>query len=246
MRSVVSLLKVLLGSVRDLAPIVLVIVFFQLFVLRQPFPDIGDLGAGLLFLLVGLTFFVRGLEMGLFPLGESMAFDFAKKGSLLSILAFSFALGFSTTVAEPALIAVAAEAASAAANAGLLTTDEAAMAAYALGLRLTVALAVGIALIIGVMRIIANWSLPLLIIGGYCLVVLLTMIAPEEIIGVAYDSGGVTTSTVTVPLVTAVGIGLAGSIKGRNPMTDGFGLIAFASLTPILFVLAFGIISSWT
>jgi hypothetical protein len=242
LRSVVSLLKVLLGSVRDLAPIVLVIVFFQLFVLRQPFPDIGDLGAGLLFLLVGLTFFVRGLEMGLFPLGESMAFDFAKKGSLLSMLAFSFALGFSTTVAEPALIAVAAEAASAAANAGLLATDEAAMAAYALGLRLTVAVSVGFAILIGVIRIIKGWPLHWFIMGGYGAVVVMTRFAPPEIVGIAYDSGGVTTSTITVPLVTALGVGLASSIRGRNPMVDGFGLIAFASLTPIMFVMAYGML----
>jgi len=232
----------MLGSVRDLAPIVLVIVFFQLFVLRQPFPDIADLGAGFLFLLVGLTFFVRGLEMGLFPLGESMASDFARKGSLLWMLAFSFALGFSTTVAEPALIAVAAEAASAAANAGLLAPDEAAMADYALGLRLTVAVSVGFAIMVGVIRIIKGWPLHWFIMVGYGTVVVMTRFAPPEIVGIAYDSGGVTTSTITVPLVTALGVGLASSIRGRNPMIDGFGLIAFASLTPIMFVMAYGIL----
>ena len=114
---------------------------------------------------------------------------------------------------------------------------------YALGLRLTVALAVGVALVIGVMRILANWSLPILIIGGYVLVLLVTTIAPKDIVGIAYDSGGVTTSTVTVPLVAALGVGLASSLRGRNPMTDGFGLIAFASLTPILFVLVYGIVA---
>ena len=112
-----------------------------------------------------------------------------------------------------------------------------------MGLRLTVALAVGVALVIGVMRILANWSLPILIIGGYVLVLLVTTIAPKDIVGIAYDSGGVTTSTVTVPLVAALGVGLASSLRGRNPMTDGFGLIAFASLTPILFVLVYGIVA---
>ena len=132
-----------------------------------------------------------------------------------------------------------------AAGAGAIASTDEARSNYALGLRLTVALAVGVALVVGVMRILANWSLPIMIIAGYCLVVLLTTIAPKEIVGVAYDSGGVTTSTVTVPLVAALGVGLANSLKGRNPMTDGFGLIAFASLTPILFVLAFGIITQW-
>ena len=155
-------------------------------------------------------------------------------------------LGFGTTIAEPALIAIAAEAAEVAAAEDAIAASAEARKSYALGLRLTVALAVGVALVIGVMRILANWSLPLLIIGGYCLVVLLTTIAPKEIVGVAYDSGGVTTSTVTVPLVAALGVGLAGSLKGRNTMTDGFGLIAFASLTPILFVLSYGIIMQWT
>ena len=126
----------------------------------------------------------------------------------------------------------------------LPATDEA-TSNYALGLRLVVALSVGVALLIGVFRILANWSLPVMIIGGYVLVVLATTIAPTEIVGVAYDSGGVTTSTVTVPLVTALGVGLASSLKGRNAMTDGFGLIAFASLTPILFVLLYGTILEW-
>jgi len=148
--------------------------------------------------------------------------------------------GMNVEVHHPDMIAVADEAAEVAAGAGVIAMTDAAREDYSLGLRLTVALAVGVALILGVMRIIANWSLPLMIIGGYALVLLLTAIAPAEIIGVAYDSGGVTTSTVTVPLVTALGVGLASSLKGRNPMLDGFGLIAFASLTPILFVLAYG------
>ena len=145
-------------------------------------------------------------------------------------------------MAEPALIAVATEAAAVAADAGVIATTSDALDEYAFGLRMTVALAVGVALVLGVFRIITNWSLPILIIGGYALVVLLTAFAPPEIIGIAYDSGGVTTSTVTVPLVTALGVGLASSLKGRNPMLDGFGLIAFASLTPIMFVLIYGMV----
>jgi hypothetical protein len=140
---------------------------------------------------------------------------------------------------------VAAEASEVAVDAGAIAATEEARANYALGLRLVVALSVGVALLIGVFRILANWSLPVMIIGGYILVVLVTTIAPAEIVGVAYDSGGVTTSTVTVPLVTALGVGLASSLKGRNAMSDGFGLIAFASLTPILFVLIYGTVLEW-
>ena len=232
----------LLGSARDLAPIVLVIGFFQLAVLRQPIDNLVNLLVGLLLVLCGLALFVRGLELGLFPIGESMAHSFARKGSLFWLILFAFLLGFGTTVAEPALIAVAAEAATVAAQAGAIENSPVAQESYATGLRLTVALAVGFAIILGVIRILRGWPLHLIIAGGYGVVVLLTMIAPKEIIGIAYDSGGVTTSTITVPLVTALGVGLAGSIKGRNPVTDGFGLIAFASLTPIIFVLVYGLL----
>ncbi|MCW5700858.1 MAG: DUF1538 domain-containing protein, partial [Rhodospirillales bacterium] len=156
---------------------------------------------------------------------------------------FAFALGFGTTIAEPALIAVAAEGAEAAADMGVIVATEKAMARYALEVRVTVALAVGAALVIGVTRILKGWPIHYLIIGGYVAVVALTAFAPEEIVGIAYDSGGVTTSTVTVPLVAALGVGLASSIRGRNPVTDGFGLIAFSSLTPMAFVLAYGIVA---
>ncbi|MGB5586445.1 MAG: DUF1538 domain-containing protein, partial [Gammaproteobacteria bacterium] len=198
--------------------------------------------SGLLFTVLGLTFFIYGLEMGLFPIGESMAYDFARKGNLAWLLAFAFALGFGTTVAEPALIAVTGEAAQAAAVAGVIAPDDVSMASYAYGLRMTVALSVGIAIMIGVFRILKGWPIQYFIIGGYVLVMLMTTMAPEEIIGIAYDSGGVTTSTITVPLVTALGVGLASSIRGRNPLIDGFGLIAFASLTPMIFVMAYGIL----
>ena len=236
------LLLAMLGSMRDLMPIFLVIVFFQFFVLQQQLPNIAQILLGVLFVVLGLTFFIHGLEQGLFPIGESMATAFARKGSLFWLLVFAFSLGFGTTVAEPALIAVAAEAADVAANGQMIEASEAARESYANGLRYTVALSVGLALVIGVIRILKGWPVQWLIIGGYLLVVVMTFFAPEEIIGIAYDSGGVTTSTITVPLVTALGVGLASSIRGRNPMIDGFGLIAFASLTPMIFVMAYGML----
>jgi len=232
-----------LSSVRDLTPIILVILFFQLFVLNQPLPDPGSILIGFVFVIFGLTFFIYGLEMGLFPIGEAMANAFARKGSIFWLLVFAFALGFSTTIAEPALIAVAQEAAQVAADSKVIGSSEAVMRSYATGLRLTVAFSVGLAIVVGVLRILKGWPLHYLIIGGYVIVVLLTAIAPKEIIGIAYDSGGVTTSTITVPLVTALGIGLASAIQGRNPLIDGFGLIAFASLSPMIFVMIFGMVT---
>ena len=240
--SLFSFGRLVLGTLRDLAPIILVIAFFQLAVLRQPLPDLGGLLGGLVLVMAGLALFIQGLEMGLFPIGESMAGAFARKGSLAWLLAFAFALGFGTTVAEPALIAVAGEAAQAAAEAGLIAAEETALEAYATGLRFTVALSVGVALVIGVIRILKGWPIHYFIMGGYILVVGITPFAPAGIVGVAYDSGGVTTSTVTVPLVTALGVGLATVIRGRSPLVDGFGLIAFASLTPIMFVLVYGML----
>jgi hypothetical protein len=231
-----------LASVRDLAPIVLVIGVFQVFVIRQPASDLAPLVSGGLLVIAGLTLFIYGLRMALFPVGESLAYSLAEKGSVLWLVLFAFLLGFGTTVVEPALIAVAREAAEVAAEARAIDFSAAAMERYALELRLTVATAVGVALVLGVLRIILNWSLPAMIITGYLAVVLVTTLAPPEIIGIAYDSGGVTTSTVTVPLVTALGIGLASAIRDRNAMLDGFGLIALASLTPILFVLLFGML----
>ncbi len=236
------LFRSLLDSLRDLLPILLVIAFFQLVVLRQPIPNLGELLYGTVLVVTGLTLFVQGLEMALFPLGEGMAYAFARKGSLAWLLAFAFALGFGTTVAEPALIAVADEAAEVAAQGGAIDDTPESREDYADGLRLTVALSVGIAIVIGVLRIIRGWPIQYLIVGGYLGVVVMTLFAPEEIIGIAYDSGGVTTSTITVPLVTALGVGLASSIRGRNPMTDGFGLIAFASLTPMIFVMGYGML----
>jgi hypothetical protein len=230
------------SSIRDLLPIILVVTFFQLVVLQQPIPNLGKILSGAVLVILGLTFFVRGLELGLFPIGEAIAYDFARKGSLFWLFAFAFALGFSTTIAEPALIAIAEEASKVAAKGGAIASTEQAMEDYAWGLRLTVALSVGFAIVIGVFRIIKGWPIQYLIIAGYIGVVIMTAFAPAKIIGIAYDAGGITTSTVTVPLVTAVGVGLASSIRGRNPMIDGFGLIAFASLTPMIFVMGYGMI----
>jgi hypothetical protein len=240
-----ALWRDLLGSVRDLAPIVVVIGVFQVLVLDQPAASLSGMAGGLVLVVAGLTFFVYGLRLALFPVGESLAFSLARKGSLAWLLVFAFLLGFGTTIAEPALIAVTAEAAKIAADAGEIATTDDARQWYATGLRLTVAVSVGLALVIGVLRILIGWSLPAIIIAGYVLVMAMTTIAPAEIIGIAYDSGGVTTSTVTVPLVAALGVGLASSLAERNTMTDGFGLIALASLMPIIFVLGYGIVVVW-
>ena len=226
----------------DLLPIILVITFFQLVILRQPFPELLDVLIGAVMVIAGLMLFVQGLEMGLFPIGETLAVAFAQKGSLTWLLIFGFGLGFSTTVAEPALIAITREAAKVAAQGSIIASGESARASYALGLRLTVAVSVGLAIGIGIIRILRGWPVHYLIIAGYMIVVLMTLIAPKEIVGIAYDLGGVTTSTVTVPLVTALGVGLASSIRGRNPMVYGFGMIAFASLLPMIFVMGFGMI----
>lgn len=243
-RAIRALFLSMIGSFRDLLPILLVIVFFQLVVLQQPIPDLMGLLGGMILVILGLTFFIFGLEMGLFPIGESMAYAFARKGSVTWLLAFAFALGFGTTVAEPALIAVANEAANVAAEGGIISKETESTRAYASGLRLTVALSVGVAILIGVLRILKGWPVHYLIMGGYVGVIIMTAFAPDFIIGIAYDSGGVTTSTITVPLVAALGVGLASSIKGRNPMIDGFGLIAFASLTPMIFVMLYGTLVS--
>ncbi|MGI9950350.1 DUF1538 family protein [Vibrio hyugaensis] len=242
MEAFFALFRALLSSARDLLPIVLVITFFQLVVLQEPLPNLVSILFGLLLVILGLTFFIFGLELGLFPIGENMAQAFASKGSVFWLLIFAFCLGFGTTIAEPALTAVAEEASEVAAEGGMIANTEQSMEEYADGLRLTVALSVGVAIVLGVLRILKGWPIQYMIIGGYFGVVILTGFAPESIIGVAYDSGGVTTSTITVPLVTALGVGLASAIKGRNPMIDGFGLIAFASLLPMMFVMVYGMV----
>ena len=237
-----AIFRRLAGSLRDLAPIVLVIAFFQIVVIQQPFPNLWNVITGLACVVVGLALFIQGLESGLFPIGEGLAQGFARKGSVSALLAFAFCLGFGTTIAEPALIAVAGEAASVASEAGEIQDNDSARDSYALSLRMVVAFSVGAAIALGVFRILKGWPLHYLIIGGYVLVTVMTVFAPPEIVGIAYDSGGVTTSTITVPLVTALGVGLASSIRGRSPMVDGFGLIAFASLTPMICVMGYGMV----
>ena len=228
------------ASFLDLVPIILVVSFFQIIVLQQPFPNLFEVLIGLVFVLIGLMLFIEGLEIGLFPIGENLSQALVKKGSLFWLLSFSFLIGFSTTIAEPALIAVAKEAAKVAVEYNLITPDT--ESSYAFGLRITVAVSVGLAILIGIWRIIKGWPIYYLIIGGYIMVIVMTLFAPEEIIGIAYDAGGVTTSTITVPLVAALGVGLATVIEGRSPLTDGFGLIAFASLLPMIFVMGYGMI----
>lgn len=234
--------KRLFSSFLDLAPILAVVLIFQVLVIRQPVPDVASLIIGTLFVVLGLTLFIQGLEQSLFPLGESMAYAFARKGSLLWLLAFAFCLGFGAAVAEPALIAVAEKAANIASTGKIIEQTQIARDSYALGLRVTVALSVGFAILIGVLRIIRGWPVYYPVFCAYGCVAVMTPFAPAEIIGIAYDSGGIATSTITVPLVTALGVGLATAIKGRNPMTDGFGLVVFASLTPMVFVMAYGML----
>ncbi len=230
MLSIASFLKLLKESFRDLLPIILVIMFFQLAII-QVIPD-NWLGTaiGLSIVGVGLAIFLLGLEVGIFPVGEGLAGDFARKGSTGWIVLFAFMIGFGTTVAEPALLVIADKAAGI--SAGRID---------AFTLRMVVAFSVGFAIVVGVWRIIKGTPIHYYIISGYVMVVAATFFSPKEIVGLAFDLGGVTTSTVTVPLVAALGIGLASTIKGRNPVLDGFGLIAFASLTPMIFVQFYGI-----
>lgn len=237
--------RMALGGIRDLTPVILVILFFQAVVLDRPIADLQVLFEGAVLVVVGLTLFVYGLEIALFPVGNSLAYALASRGSFPWLLAFAFLLGFGTAVAEPALTAVASEAAKVAAAAGSIADSDLARSQYTLGLRLTVAFSVGVALVLGVSRIVLGWSLPKMIIGGYVIVIAFTFLAPAEAVGIAYDSGAVTTSVITVPLVTALGIGLASSLSDRNPLTDGFGMIASILLTPMIFVMIYGTVLAW-
>jgi Protein of unknown function (DUF1538) len=234
--------KQLFSSLLDLVPILAVILVFQALVIRQPVTDVISLIAGTCFVVIGLTLFIQGLEQSLFPLGESMAYAFARKGSLFWLLAFAFSLGFGAAIAEPALMAVAEKAASIASQGNIIGQTQTARDDYALGLRVIVALSVGVALLIGVLRIIRGWPVYYPVFCAYGCVALMTPYAPAEIIGIAYDVGGIATSAITVPLVTALGVGLATAIKGRSPMTDGFGLVVFASLMPMVFVMVYGML----
>jgi hypothetical protein len=237
--------RIFSGTLRDLAPVVAVILLFQLLVVQQPVMRLFPLVEGTVLVLAGLVLLLYGLELALFPLGDALAYALAERGSVIWLIVFAFLLGFGTSIAEPALTAVASEAANAAAAGGAIAESPAAKSQYSFGLRVTVALGVGVALVVGVARIVLGWSLPKLVIGGYVAVTVTAFLAPAAAIGIAYDIGGVTTSVITVPLVTALGVGLASSLSGRNPLTDGFGVIALVMLMPTLFVLAYATLLTW-
>lgn len=225
-----TMLMDLLGMVGDVLPIIITILFFQYLVLKRPLNNPRKVVLGFAMVLFGLYAFVVGLKMGLFPIGSSMAEQLIKNQHIVYVYLFAFAIGFATTMAEPALIAIgqqAEEAASGGINGNVI--------------RILVAVGVAVGITIGVHRIISGDSIHHYIIGGYLLVIVLTLIAPKYIVPLAYDLGGVTTSEVTVPLVTALGIGLATHIEGRNILMDGFGLIAFASIFPIITVMLYAI-----
>ncbi|MEH6532139.1 MAG: DUF1538 domain-containing protein [Photobacterium frigidiphilum] len=240
----------LMMTVRDVAPIVVIIFGFQLAVLRRPVANWRRVVLGFVYVIVGLSLFLMGLELALFPLGESMAEQLTApeflygEGEVIPLVIdwvdyywvyiFAAAIGFSTTVAEPSLIAVAIKASQV--SGGTIQVN---------GLRIAVALGVAMGIALGSYRIVVGDPLHYYIMAGYIIVVVQTYFAPKSIVPLAYDSGGVTTSTVTVPIVTALGLGLASTVPGRNPMLDGFGLIAFASLFPMITVMGYAQLSVW-
>ena len=228
-----TLLTTFFSCVRDALPVIVVIITFYLGVLRKPIEDFGSRAAGFGLVILGLYFFVIGLEMGLFPVGETLAGELARSNNLWLIYSFSFSIGFATTIAEPALTAIARKAHEI--SDGSIRQNR---------LRIFVALGVGIGILLGAYRIVQGDSIVSYIVVGYAVVVVMTFFTPRTIIPIAYDSGGVTTSTITVPIVAALGLGLANTIPDRDPLVDGFGLIAFASLFPIIAVLGYGISKS--
>lgn len=221
----------LIHALKNLIPIIAVVLIFQALVLRTVPDNSVSMAIGIAIVAIGVALFLQGLELSIFPVGKSLSNQFARKGSVPILLAFGFALGFSAVVAEPALIAVAQQA-----------QDISGGRIDALTLRLIVATSVGLVVALGVFRTIFGYPLQWFMIIGYILVVIVTYFAPEEIVGLAYDSGGVTTNIVTVPLIAALGIGLASSIRGRNPLIDGFGLVALAVMVPMISVQVYGII----
>ncbi len=243
-----SLWSTLLATIWDILPIIVILVGSQVLIIRRRIVNLPRVLVGFLFVLIGLTFFIEGLEHALFPLGKLMAEQLTAPaflgltGNETSvdwrefgwIYLFAFTIGFSTTIAEPSLIAVAIKA-----------NEVSGGAIHPWGLRIAVALGVAIGIAMGAFRIITGTPLPYFIITGYVFVLIQTWFAPRMIIALAYDSGGVTTSTVTVPLVAALGLGLSSHIPGRNPMLDGFGLIAFASLFPMMTVMGYAQLSEW-
>ncbi len=245
MNALHGITETVLATLRDVLPIAVVIVGFQLLVIRKPIPQLRRVLSGFVYVLAGLVLFLLGLEQALFPIGRLMAEQLTEAVLQSSAAAatvawhdyywvyiFAFAIGSSTTIAEPALIAVA-----------LKASEVSGGAIGAWGLRVAVALGVAVGIALGTYRIVVGAPLHYFIIAGYAVVVVQTYFAPRIIVGLAYDSGGVTTSTVTVPLVAALGLGLAASVPGRNPVMDGFGLIAFASLFPMITVMAYAQLS---
>jgi hypothetical protein len=250
MGSLATLVETLLATLRDVAPIVGIIFGMQWLVIRRPIPNLKKVVMGFGFVILGLTLFLVGLEKALFPLGKLMAVQLtapefihrhvASTATALQwqyykwVYLFAFAIGFATTIAEPSLLAVAIKAREV--SGGVISIG---------GLRIAVALGVAVGIALGAFRIITGTPLHYYIIAGYVVVMTQTLFAPRMIIALAYDSGGVTTSTVTVPLVTALGLGLASTVPGRSVLLDGFGLIAFASLFPISAVIAYAQLSHW-
>ncbi|MCP4492068.1 MAG: DUF1538 domain-containing protein [Gammaproteobacteria bacterium] len=248
MQILVDLIFTIGTTIWDVLPIAIVIFGFQLLVLRKPIPNLRKIVGGFVLVLLGLGFFLEGLEAALFPLGKLMAQQLTDPAFIAAdnvggiikwwdykwVYLFALAIGFSTTIAEPSLLAVAIKA-----------NQVSAGSIGVWGLRIAVAIGVAIGIALGVYRIVSGTPLYWYIITGYVFVVIQTLYAPRLIIALAYDSGGVTTSTVTVPLVAALGLGLSSTVPGRNPLLDGFGLIAFASLFPIMSVMAYAQLSEW-
>lgn len=229
------LLTSFIETIVGVTPVMVLLLTFQWGVIRKPLPHWRRLAVGMVFVVGGMTLFLTGLETALFPLGRTMAEQLVSMHTHTThwldygwVYAFAAVMGFSTTIAEPALIAVSLKAQEI--SRGTIRSG---------GLRLAVALGVAVGIAAGCLRIVLGVSLPMCIISGYIVVLLMTAAAPKDIMALAFDSGGVTTSTVTVPVVAALGIGLAENIPGRSPMLDGFGLIAFASLFPIISVMGY-------
>lgn len=221
----------LISIVKDVTPLILLIGVFQVVVLKKSIPNFPRVLIGLALMILGLYLFVMGLEMGVFPIGETLAKQFSLPQNLVWVYPFAFCVGYSTTIAEPALLAISLKAEEI--SSGTISS---------FGLRNAVAFGVAVGILLGVFRIVMGKSLVIFILGAYVLTIVLTVYSPKYIVALAYDSGGVTTSTVTVPLVAALGIGLAANIEGRDPLIDGFGLIAFASVFPMIMVLGYALV----
>lgn len=232
-----DLVRVLLENFRDLLPLLIVVGFFYGVVIGASPPDLGRSIAGALLVVLGLTFFVRGLAMSLFPLGEYLADTFARRGNVVLLLAFAFAIGFGSTFAEPALHAITVKAGSTAVEAGLIGGGDDAAGRTALVLRYAAAAAVGVAVVLGCLRILFGWPAWWLLLGGYGLVTLLALLRETPLSGVAFDAGAAATSAINIPLIAALGIGLASVLRDRRPLADGFGMVALASMMPMLAIL---------